>query len=412
MSPKEFLQKKIGCSFRNVVVDSRLAGVGDLFAALPGERVDGHEFLQEALNRGCCCALVSAKSPVAIPQIVVPDVLIYLQNALTEYTALYHPRIIAITGSVGKTTTKEFLRQILSSQYRVSATPGNANSQIGIPLSVFNRFNADDDFWIIEMGMTHSGQIARLCLMTPPEIAILTHIAYVHAANFDSLEAIAKAKMEIFSSSKTRLGLINKYSAALATLNDFVGCEKRLVDDQNVLREFPHALPGRHLYQNLALAIETAMNVGMTREKIASCIPLLQMEENRMAKIEKNGISILNDSYNASEISTKAALDSISSASGRKVALIGQLMELGQFSELAHKNIGTHALGCVDQMICFGAACAPIHGVWKEKNRPVFWTSDRSELIHYMKNLLIAGDSLLLKGSHSNRLWELIEDIK
>lgn len=412
MSPKTLLQNKLGCSFRNAVVDSRQAALGDLYIAFQGARVDGHDFVKDAFLRGCTCALVSRKVDVAIPQIVVPDVLDFLHSTITEYISDTKPRVVGVTGSVGKTTTKEFIRQILSARYTVSATPGNANSQVGLPLALFNYFHGDEDLWVIEMGMNHSGEIANLCKMVPPAIVVITHVAPVHIANFESLEEIALAKAEIFSQNSTEIGFINAQSNCLPILLNAGNCNKKIVDDEDVQRRYPHLFPGKHLYQNLALAIEVALYLGISWKEIDAIVPTLTLAANRMELIERGGVTILNDSYNASEISTIAALDALPvKIRGKKVALIGQMAELGKFSNQAHKNIANHALDKVDHMICYGEACLPIFDVWKEAGKPVYWTNDRAELIQYLNTRLSPGDYLLLKGSRSNFLWELIPEL-
>lgn len=413
LSPKITLQNKIGYPFQNVVVDSRIAGSGDLYIALPGARVDGHDFVQDAASRGCVAAIVSRKVNVDIPQIVVSDPLDFLHATISEYIAHNKPQVIAITGSVGKTTTKEFLRQILSCCFSVAATPGNANSQIGLPLAIFNHFQGDEDFWVLEMGMTHPGQITQLCRMIPPDIALITHVAHVHAANFNTLEQIALAKAEIFSQPQTKMGFINGHSGCLTTLLNVGKCNKVVVDDEKVRRRYPHLFPGKHLYQNLALAIETALYLGILWGDLDRVVPTLTLAANRMELLELAGVTILNDSYNASEISTLAALDSLpTKIQGKKIALIGQMLELGQFSNQAHKNVANHALNKVDLMICYGEACKPIFEVWKAAGKPVFWTTDRSELLGHLHASLAPGDYLLLKGSRSNLLSELIPELR
>jgi UDP-N-acetylmuramoyl-tripeptide--D-alanyl-D-alanine ligase len=413
LSPKELLQQKIGFSFRNVVVDSRLAGPGDLYIALPGARVDGHDFVQQSYEKGCACALVTRQMPVPIPQIVVSDVVIFLQEVVAEYIQKNNPRIIAITGSVGKTTTKEFLRQILATTYHVAATPGNANSQVGLPMAIFNYFSGEEDFWVVEMGMTHPGQLTQLCLMAPPELALITQIALVHAANFESLEEIASAKAELLLHPKTVRGFINSKAPCQEILKSAGTCRKIVVSDESTITQYPDAPLGKHLYQNLAMAIEVALYLGVAQDKIDAVIPALEMVSNRMARIEMSGVTILNDSYNAAEISTKAALDTIpQKVNGLKIAVIGQMMELGKFSDQAHKSVAKHALDRVDQMVCFGEACKPIFELWTDAGRPVFWTNDRSELLKHLNDTLSVGDFLLLKGSRSNLLWELIPDLR
>jgi UDP-N-acetylmuramoyl-tripeptide--D-alanyl-D-alanine ligase len=413
LSPKNLLQNKLGRSYRRLVVDSRLATEGDLFIALQGARADGHDFLQQAKEMGSTAALVSRRMPVDIPQIVVPDPLSLLRETISEYLSTRKPRVIAITGSVGKTTTKEFLRQLLSTRFVVAATPGNANSQIGLPMAIFNDFVGDEDFWVLEMGMTHPGQIELLCKMVPPEIALVTHVAAVHVANFESIEGIAFAKAEIFSQPSTKIGFINAHAQCLPILLNAGSCSKVVVDDGEVRLRYPKLFLGEHLYQNLVLALEVAMHVGIPREILDAAVPQLSLATNRMELLEIGGVTILNDGYNASEISTIAVLNSVPACvRGKRIALIGQMMELGQHSDQVHRTVGGHALDKVDLMICYGEACRPIYDVWNEAKRPVFWTNDRSVLLTHLKDHLKTGDYLLLKGSRSNMLSELIPEIR
>ena len=413
MSPKEALQQKLGYSFRNIVADSRLVGPGDLFIALSGERVDGHEFLEEAYAKGCSCALIARPTSVNIPHIIVPDPLAYIQNVVTEYVLRYRPRVIAITGSLGKTTTKEFLHQMMATTYHVAASPGNANSQIGLPLAILNHFSGKEEFWIVEAGMSFAGELTRLAHMVQPEIVLITQISLVHAENFDGLEGIARSKAELFSHPSTSLCMINSHSSCLNILQNVGNCTKVLVDEHEVIERYPNALPGKHLYQNLAMAVEAARYLNVSVEKIDEIVPHLRLEAHRMQFIEKEGVFILNDSYNASELSTIGALDSIPhDVKGEKIVLFGQITELGKFSDETHANIAKHALKCADKMICYGSACAPIFDLWSSAKKPVFWTNDRIELLKHVNETVVPGDFLLLKGSCSNALWELIPKIQ
>ena len=413
LSPRNYLQNKLKCTYQRLVVDSRTASTGDLYIALKGARVDGHDFLEEAKKNRCVAALVSRRVAVDLPQIVVPDPILFLQETISEYIAQHKPRVIAITGSVGKTTTKEFVRQLLSTRYVVAATPGNANSQIGLPLAIFNGFSGDEDFWVLEMGMTHPGQIEHLCKIVPPEISLITHVAAVHVVNFESIEGIAGAKAEIFSHPSTKIGFINGRAQCLPILLNTGTCSKVVVHEEETQRRYPKLFQGTHLYQNLALALEVALHVGISPNELDAAVPKLSLAANRMELVEIGGVTILNDAYNASEISTIAALDSLPRCvPGKKIAVIGQMMDLGKHSEKAHATVAGHALEKVDVMICYGEACRPIYDLWLAAKRPVFWTNDRELLLRHLKDQLKTGDYLLLKGSRSNKLSELIPEIR
>lgn len=413
MTPKNLLEQKIGHFFQDVVTDSRLVEKGDLFVALAGERVDGHQFVKDAHQKGASAAIVAKKVDVDIPQYVVDDPVSFLQDVVREYVRQVRPRVIAITGSVGKTTTKEYLKQILSPYYSVAATPGNLNSQIGIPLSLFNYFKGDEDYWIIEMGMSYGGEITKLCEMIPPEISVVTHVAAVHAANFEQLEFIADAKGEILKGDSVKVAFINSRSNYLERLLKNGSCQKIIVTSEKAQQRFPQFLAGEHLYENLALAMEVALHLGLNEEQMQKVVPTLSQPSSRMELLIKQGITILNDSYNASEISVIAALKSFPKVtSGKKIAVIGQMQELGIFSDEAHKNVAQCALDAVDHMICFGEKCKPIYELWTEAGRKVFWTKDRAALLQHINSVVSPGDFMLLKGSRSNQLNDLIPEIK
>lgn len=424
-------------SVSGVSADSRLTARGDLFFALPGAQVDGHNFLSEAASKGAVAAVVKSGYVGSTHGMVLmhsEDVLASLQLLAHNFIRQNHTKIVAVTGSVGKTTTKDFIATLLKSKYNVTATPGNSNSQIGLPLALLNHSTLEEDFLVLEMGMSLPGQIAKLVQIAPPSVAIVTSVALVHACNFDSIGDIARAKAELFSHSYTKLGIYPKecdfgvfsctgesrklaFSTILSTADYFLETRQdkmTLFTHGGWLSQFPLLnLPGEHNRHNFLAAAVAARHLGMSWEEIRFAQAFLILPERRMQIIEKDGVIFANDSYNASEISIKSALSSLPTpkGTGRKIAVIGEILELGKFSQQCHLAVGEHALNCVDSMLCLGQDCAPIVECWQQAGRPVFWTEERNLLVDALRAQLRSGDVVLLKGSRAKGLWKVLEEI-
>ncbi|WP_195155572.1 UDP-N-acetylmuramoyl-tripeptide--D-alanyl-D-alanine ligase [Candidatus Protochlamydia phocaeensis] len=419
--------------------DSRTLKPGEVFIALSGERVDGHAFLADVKQKGCLAAVVSksyAGPDFGLALLRVEDPLHALQEMAKSALSRSSSRLVAVTGSIGKTTTKEFIKTLLETRYRVAASPGNSNSQVGIPLSILNHTTGEEEILVLEMGMTTPGNLARLVQIAPPEVAVLTRVALVHACNFESLEDIAWAKAEIFSHSHTRLGVIHRDIAnyeAIARLGNshklsFSTNDPRAdyqLDSQDGHKLYAHVenqtidlgsllqVPGKHNAHNLLAAIAVARHFNVSWEEIKHAIPFLKLPEKRLQFVDFQGILFLNDSYNASELSVKAALETLPQPKegGSKVAVLGSMMELGKFSADCHRRVGEFALDHVEQIYCLGEECHPILDVWKKAGKPVELFLDRASLVACLKQALKPADVVLLKGSRSKELWKVLEEL-
>ena len=421
----------------NACVDTRLLQPGDLFFALPGDKTDGHSFLGQAAALGAAGFVASLDyhgSTYGVPCIRVPDVLKAIQTLAKHTLEETGAQVVAVTGSVGKTTTKEFIATLLQSKFRVMYSPGNSNSQIGLPLSILNNRDNNPDIALLEMGLSAKGQIAKLVEIAPPDIAVITTTALVHAENFESLEAIGLAKAEIFSHPKTRLGILDHeipniqeiclaspcFKVSFSTKSS--AADYYLMEEKNCLRikgqKFseteitPLRICGKHNYHNFLAAAIAARHLGMTWEEIDNAARNLNLPKMRLEIVEKSGIVFINDSYNASEKSVKAALESIpgSGNKGKRIAVLGEMLELGKFSDNCHREVGKHSLNFVDAVVCYGEKSKPIQEVWLEAGRPVFFARNFNTLIDNLKSLLKEGDTVLLKGSRSNSLWKVLDE--
>ena len=416
--------------------DSRLIKPGDLFFALKGERSDGHAHLKEAKTRGCQAAVVAASfqgENEGLELLVVEDPLNALQELARHLIQQLSPRVVAITGSVGKTTTKEFTRTLLSTRYAVMNTPGNANSQVGLPLAILNHMK-NEEICVLEMGMTQSGQLTQLMTMAPPEVAVLTAIGLVHACNFQSLEEIARAKSEIFLHPHTKVGILNRENLFYASLATTGSCQKTTFSlgkdpadyvwnqDKQTLASTREnkdiffrniSIPGKHNIQNLLAAIAVARYFEIEWKMIQDAVTALQLPEKRLQFIMHKGIQFINDAYNASEISVKAALESLPQPihQGRKIAVLGSMLELGDFSIGCHQRVAEFALDQVQELYCLGEECLPMCEVWKNAARPVHYFDHRTELVAYLRDNLQPQDVVLLKGSRSKELWKIVDEI-
>jgi UDP-N-acetylmuramoyl-tripeptide--D-alanyl-D-alanine ligase len=417
-----------------IAVDSQLVEKGTIFFALKGMKVDGHDFLGQAKANGASCLIVNkgyTGSTFDLPIIYVDDTLQALQHLSAYILAHRQSKVVAITGSVGKTTTKDFLHTLLKEKFNVSKTPGNANSQIGLPLTILNHTTGNEDVIILEMGLSEPGHLSRLIDFAPPDIAILTQVALTHAANFNSLADIALEKAAIFKNPRTKIGILNRDIAHFKEIGAIGACTKISFSTTSDKADFYlsdlrlHTPDGicnlkgkvdpffaKHHYQNLCAAICCARQFNVSIEEIEHALAHLKLPERRFEMVEKQGILFVNDSYNACEISVKAALESLPEPkqNGKKIAVIGEMLELGKFSKCCHQNVGDHALKFVEAMFLLGKECEPIFDRWNENQKPVEMFLDRSLLLERLKIQVTAGDVVLLKGSKANQLWKILED--
>lgn len=412
--------------------DSRTIKQGEVFVALKGAKVDGHDFLNDVRERGASGAIVSRSycgPDFGLPLFKVDNPLEAFQQLARLTLLRQKTRVVAITGSMGKTTTKEFTAKLLSTRFQVAHSPGNSNSQVGLPFSILNHLSAHEEILVLEMGMTESGQITKLVNIAPPEVALITTAQLVHAENFASIEEIALAKGEIFSHSSTKLGIIQREIANYNALCQ-IGSAKKVsfstvdssadyyldIDNLTVNSDIkinPLMVPGRHHYNNLLGACAIARYFGIDWSEINQIIPQLFLPEKRLQFIEHKGILFLNDSYNAAEMSVKGALETLPSSKngGRKIAVLGSMMELGKFSEECHRRVGEFALQHVDHLYCFGIECEPMYHLWKEAGKPAQLFIDRDKLMQTLREILQPNDVVLLKGSRSKQLWRVLEEL-
>lgn len=410
-------------------IDSREVIENELFFAIKGERVDPHGKLQEVARRGAVAACVDSQyqgPDYGMEIIRLDNVLKALQVLARSLLLRVNPQVIAITGSVGKTTTKCFISSLLKNSKETFSSPRNYNSQIGLPLGIVNGLGLETQLHIQEMAMTHPGQIANLVSICPPEIAVITTVDLVHAENFNSLDEIIQAKGEILTHPRTRLGIIpyhllNKFDCkcplfSFSTTNKKADLYLQRKEDgiyvnykEKTYRCEHPPYSEEHLDNNLAAAFAVGFNLGGEWEEFSKKLSHLSLPEKRLQHIRKNEVDFINDTYNASAVSVKAALVSVSKQKRRRIGVLGTMPELGKFSEDCHREVGQVALDSVDHLFCLGEETLPMVEVWKKHHKPVRWFTNLDELRSELNNFLISGDLVLVKGANRLKMWEIVE---
>lgn len=430
----------IGCSYSgeesvsSFFQDSRLVQKGGLFFAIKGNKVDGHAYLEEVARQGAFGAVVSSEyqgPDFGLTLFKVDNVLSALQTLARHVQKERSCKVVAVTGSVGKTTTKEFVATLLSYKYRVMKTPGNANSQVSLPLFLLN-IEGDEEIFVLEMGMSEKGEIAKLVSIAPPDIALITKIALCHATYHpDGLEGIASAKGEILSSDRTRLAVLNHQVLPFASCHK-PGCQElsygpwgggydlefRLINEKTfemkwgqTIAECSVSFAAPHLIENVMGAIGVALDCGMTIEEIQQQLPQLSLYSKRFERIEKHQITMISDAYNASPLSVKAVLSHLPSPQpgGRRIAVLGSMRELGSYEEQSHREVGEWADRFVDHLLCLGPETVAMAQAFEKGGKPVEHFLDLGVLEKRLFEMLKPGDVVLIKGSNSLQMWRLAE---
>ncbi len=414
--------------------DSRKIAPGWMFFALRGETVDGHQFLQEVESKKAACAVVSQEfqgSFTSLPLIRVPNVLEAMQRLARMALIEKRRTLVGVTGSVGKTTTKEFISVILEGAFSVAKTPGNANSQIGLPLSILNA-SLQEEVFVAEMGMSRHGEIQNLVEIAPPDIAVITKVALSHAEYFpEGIEGIAQAKSEILSHPNTRDAIIHVQARQFEVIRSrgnacktYYGLsgdptQEALFDIarncilQRERQSPPFFLPftATHLCENFLAAALVAEKLGMDWQQIARQAEKLSVYPRRFELIEKQGVTYINDAYNASPESMKAALHNLPKpkSGGKTVVVLGEMRELGSFSEKAHREVGWEAAKVADLMLCVGKECRFMAEEFSKASLPVFHFMEFLDLQQACSLHIAPSDVVLIKASNSWKLWRILD---
>lgn len=420
----------------NISIDSRAIKENTLFVAIKGERFDAHDFVADVQKNGAAAVMCHKRVECSIPVIYVEDTskafLLLAKNYRKSIDGL---KVIGLTGSVGKTTTKEMTYAVASSKYRTIKTQGNLNNEIGMPKTLFT-LDSSTEAAVIEMGMSNFGEISRLSSACLPDIGIITNIGVSHIEYLGSRDGILKAKLEILDGMKKGSTLIlNGDNDKLQTVkrddynvvffgidNEEADVRAAQIEEKNGCTEFTVCYSGssqkvtiptvgiHNVYDALA-AFSVGLELSIEPQRIAEALSEYEPSGMRQRIKSVNGITVIEDCYNASPDSQRAALNVISSmAAERKIAVLGDMLELGEYSNKAHREVGEYAAEKnIDLLLCYGKEAKNIADSAKSKGVNVKHFTDKSALFTELLKELKSGDAVLFKASRGMKLEEVIE---
>ncbi|MDR2888898.1 MAG: UDP-N-acetylmuramoyl-tripeptide--D-alanyl-D-alanine ligase [Lachnospiraceae bacterium] len=437
-----------------VVIDSRLVQPGNLFIATKGEKVDGHCYIPQAQAKGAMAVLGEwlLEEIGSVPYIQVPDSFQALKDIAAFYRSQLTIPVVGITGSVGKTSTKEFIAAVLGERYRVLKTEGNFNNEVGLPLTVL-RIREQHEVAVLEMGISDFGEMHRLAAIACPDIAVLTNIGPCHLENLGSLAGVLQAKTEIF----THLGpeglvCLNGDDERLATLdrvnekkplffgvgqnnpiyadgivnNGLLGT-RAVIHQEGVVFPIEIPLPGEHMIYNALAAVSVGSRLGLSPIEMQRGIGGLKAVKGRGNIINLPEGILIDDCYNANPVSMKAALDLLQMATGRRVAILGDMLELGEEEQTMHETIGRYAVTRTDRLICIGHRSWHMYKAAQEGGAigqaggksgysagkgdaiTCFYYPDKEGFLAEAGNLLQPADTVLIKASNGMGFASLVE---
>jgi len=440
-------------------IDSRQVIPGSLFVALPGERVDGHAYVGEAFKRGAHVALVEQDMPTEFkvldvrPGAGLPGLLpaapfcLRVENSLTALQQIarfwrrkLNLRVVGITGSVGKSTTKELVAEVLSQRYHTLRNPGNLNNEIGLPLTML-RLGEGHEAAVLEMGFYVPGEIAFLCDLAQPQVGVVTNVGTVHAERAGSQEVIAAGKSELVKALPAGgyavLNYDDPWVRGMAEVTPahvlFYGLDPRadLWADQVVglglsgIRFDLHyrnetlslrvPLIGQHSVHTALRAAAVGLACGLTWKEIVNGLQKGHTQLRLVAVHTSSGALILDDTYNASPESTLAALNLLAELDGRKVAVLGDMLELGQYEKSGHEMVGMRAAQVAARLIAVGPRAKMIAAAAREAGMPasaITWVETTDEAATLLLGKLRKGDVALIKGSHGLRMDRIVSALE
>lgn len=431
-----------------VVIDSRKVEKDYLFVAIKGEKVDGHKFIPDVFAKGAKAVLSEQKlESAAGPYILVESCTQALKDLAAFYRQSLDIKVVGITGSVGKTSTKEMIASVLAQKFSVLKTEGNFNNEIGLPLTIF-QIRKEHEAAVLEMGISEFGEMHRLAAMANPDVCVITNIGLCHLENLKTRDGILKAKTESFDHLKEngtvilngdddKLSTVKKVQAkapvfyGMGEQMEYTDGKKSVyaTDVKNLgllgmqacihtpegIMDVIVPIPGEHNVYNALAAASVGLTLGLTLTEIKAGIEQAKTIDGRTNIMRMNGITVIDDCYNANPVSMKASLDVLAAASGRRIAVLGDMGELGEKERELHYEVGVHLAGKeIDVLFCAGELSEEIARAVQENETAceVYYFKTREELTESLLSFLKEGDVVLIKASHFMQFPEIVAKIK
>ncbi|MDE7478537.1 MAG: UDP-N-acetylmuramoyl-tripeptide--D-alanyl-D-alanine ligase [Lachnospiraceae bacterium] len=454
--PDIYVEKVERTEAAGVVLDSRKVEKDYIFVATRGEHVDGHSFIDQVFDAGAM-GVICEKAPEN-PKgafILVEDSFQALKDAAEYYRSQLDIKVVGITGSVGKTSTKEFVASVLSKGFRVLKTEGNFNNEVGLPLTVL-RIREDCQIAVLEMGISDFGEMHRLSKIAKPDVCLITNIGQCHLENLGTRDGILKAKSEIFDFMQEGGQIcLNGDDDKLATIKEvkgsvpiffggessntvyadhfenrgLIGSRARIHIGADTVFEAEIPLPGEHMLYNALAATAAGMIFGLSPAQIQAGIRDVEAVDGRSHVIRTDRLTLIDDCYNANPVSMKAAIDllhmtdvsiwtdksNLSKSTCRKVAVLGDMFELGADEAALHYEVGAYAAEKhIDVVICVGKLCKNMYdGAMSVDNRTstIHYYAEKEALITDISSIIQDGDIVLVKASHGMHFEEVIKEL-
>lgn len=433
---------------QGIVIDSRKVQEDYVFVAIRGERTDGHNYISQVFENGALAVVSEQPIDSSRPCILVKSTKQALKDLAAFYLANLDVTVVGITGSVGKTSTKEIMASVLSQKFCVHKTKGNYNNEIGLPLTVF-KMREEHQAAVLEMGISDFGEMHRLASISRPDIAVITNIGLAHLKTLESRAGILKAKTEMFDHLKDHAAVIlNGDDDMLASVGTVQGNEPVFygigtkkpqgaaygsksfyaehIENLGLkgIRLTIHTpqgafdtripIPGTHNVYNALAAAAAGTRLGLTIAEIKAGIEQARTIDGRTNLIENHGMTIIDDCYNANPVSMKASLDILATAEGRTVAVLGDMGDLGENERTLHYEVGRHAAEKkIDVLFCAGTLIEETARAVREHHPAcdVHVFASRDEMLKELLPFLQEGDSILVKASHFMEFPEVVEEI-
>ncbi len=415
----------------NFTNDTRNLNAGDIYVGIKGESFDGNTFYMDAFKKGASACILDNSKAINDKTgtiILVDDTVKAIQSLAKYKRSLYNIPVIAVTGSVGKTSVKDIVYAVVSSQYKTLSTKGNMNNHIGVPLTIL-KLN-DEEALIVEMGMNHFGEIHTLSEIAKPTIGIITNIGTAHIGILGSRENILKAKMEIIDGLDNGTLIVNNDNDLLRTVkynnlvtigidnkSDYMAhdIEDKIFSSNFYIGDDYIKLPvGSNAFvYNSLFAYAVGKILGIDNIKIVKALSNFKLTEHRLELIENNGYHIIDDTYNASLDSVNNALSMLSKVNTRKVFIFADILELDDYAKKIHEEVGNSVVSNkIDVLISVGENAYYTYEVCNNNGIECYHYHDNQTLINNIDKIIKRGDTILVKGSHGMKLIDVVNYLK